>query len=193
MDKKYGQIAEMVHFLIKGSYYGKQNLIFFDLTCGNGNDTLFLSNLAGTSGQVTAFDIQNTAIERTKKLLQENSNFNNYSIIHDGHEHIGKYLSEKIDAAIFNLGYLPKYDKQVFTKPETTISCLNALIPYLKDSGRIYIAAYIAHDKGYEISKLSDYLSKLNKKEYNVLQIKVINKENTPPELFIIEKTNETL
>lgn len=83
MDKKYGQITEFIHFLIKGSYSNKTNLNFIDLTCGNGYDTLFLSNLAGISGCVKAFDIQEEAIERTKKLLKEKSNYNNYEVIRD--------------------------------------------------------------------------------------------------------------
>ena len=186
----YGQITEMVHFLIKGSYEGNGDLRFVDLTCGNGYDTLFLSNLAGKKGFVTAFDIQETAIERTKKLLQEESNFNNYKVIHNGHEHIDKYLTEKIDAAIYNLGYLPNFNKDIFTKPETTICSINSLFPYLKNSGRIYITAYTSHDKGCEINSIYDYLIKLDKKEYNVIHIKVINKNNTPPELFIIEKNS---
>ena len=190
MDKMYGQITEMVHFLIKGSYEGKEDLRFVDLTCGNGYDTLFLSNLAWKKGFVTAFDIQETAIERTKKLLQEESNFNNYKVIHNGHEHIDKYLTEKIDAAIYNLGYLPNFNKDIFTKPETTICSINSLFPYLKNSGRIYITAYTSHDKGCEINSIYDYLIKLDKKEYNVIHIKVINKNNTPPELFIIEKNS---
>lgn len=188
MDKKYGQIAEMVHFLIKASYEKKEDLNLLDLTCGNGHDTLFLSKIAGTRGFVTAFDIQDAAIERTKKLLEEKSKFNNYTIIKDSHEYIGKYLTRKIDAALFNLGYLPNYKKEVFTKPETTIRSINSLMPYLKDSGRIYITSYVTHDKGYEINEISNHLKTLNKKEYNVIHLNVINKENTPPELFIIEK-----
>ncbi|NLK64813.1 MAG: methyltransferase domain-containing protein [Tissierellia bacterium] len=193
MYKKYGQIAEMVHFLIKGSYEGKDNLNFLDLTCGNGFDTLFLSNLAGAKGKVTALDIQVAAVERTIKLLKENSEFNNYTIIKDSHEFVEKYITEKIDAAVYNLGYLPKSNKEIITKPESTISSINSLLPYLKDSGRIYITSYITHDKGYEINKLSDYLTGLNKKEYNVILIDVLNKDNTPPKLFIIEKNNNTL
>lgn len=188
MDKKYGQISELIHFLIDGSYSGKENLKLVDLTCGNGNDTLFLSNLAGHSGHVIAFDIQETAIIRTKELLSKKGKYNNYALIRDSHEFVGKYLKEKVDVAVFNLGYLPQHNKKIFTKPDTTINSLNSLIPFLKDSGRIYIAAYIAHDNGYEIEKISDYLSSFNKKDYNVLHIRVINKENTPPELFIIEK-----
>lgn len=188
MDKKYGQITEMVHFLIKGSYKGKENLNFLDLTCGNGYDTIFLSNIAGARGNVTALDIQDAATEKTKKLLKEKSKFNNYTIIKDSHEFIEKYIRGKIDAVVYNLGYLPNSNKEVFTKPETTIRSLKSLLPYLKDSGRIYITAYVTHDKGYEINKISDYLTSLNNKEYNVIHINVLNKDKTPPELFIIEK-----
>lgn len=190
MDKKYGQIAEMVHFLIRASYEGKGDLNFLDLTCGNGHDTLFLSNLAGRKGSVTSFDIQDMAIERTKFLLEEKGKFYNYTIIKDSHEHIRKYIKKKIDAAVYNLGYLPNYNKEIFTKAETTISSINSLIPYLNDKGRIYITSYITHDKGYEINTISDFLKTLNKKEYNVVHINVINKEKAPPELFIIEKTH---
>lgn len=188
MDKKYGQITEMVHFLIKGSYKGKENLNFLDLTCGNGYDTIFLSNIAGARGNVTALDIQDAATEKTKKMLKENSKFNNYTIIKDSHEFIEKYIRGKIDAVVYNLGYLPNSNKEVFTKPETTIRSLKSLLPYLKDSGRIYITAYVTQDKGYEINKISDYLTNLNNKEYNVIHINVLNKDKTPPELFIIEK-----
>jgi SAM-dependent methyltransferase len=188
MDMKYGHLAEMVHFLIRGSYEGKENLNFLDLTCGNGYDTLFLSNLAGAEGRVTGLDIQDEAVERTKKLLKENRRFNNYTIIRDSHEFIENYIRDKIDAAVYNLGYLPLSKKDITTKPETTIRSLNSLLPYLKDSGRIYITAYITHDKGYEIYKISDYLTHLDKRLYNCIRINLINKDNTPPELLIIEQ-----
>ena len=41
-----------------------------DATCGNGNDTLFLSDAVGENGLVFAIDIQKQAIENTKKLLE---------------------------------------------------------------------------------------------------------------------------
>lgn len=189
MDK-YGQIADFVHFLMKGSYGENENLNFLDLTCGNGKDTLFLSNLVGPSGQVTAFDIQSIAIERTKELLIEKGKYQNYILIKDSHEYAEKYLKEKIDAAVFNLGYLPQSDKEISTKAKSTIKSINLLLPYLKDSGRIYVAAYIGHDKGFEISKVFEYLNNLNKKEFNVLNIKLINKDNNPPQLFIVEKNS---
>lgn len=135
-----------------------------------------------------AFDILEEAIERTEELLRDNCQYNNYELIHSGHEDVEKYLNEKIDVAVFNLGYLPKYNKEHYTKPETTIKAITSLLPYLKDEGRIYITAYIGHDEGYEISKIFDFLKDLDKRKYNVIQIKLINKNNLPPELFIVEK-----
>ena len=45
-----------------------------DATMGNGNDTLLLSQLCGTSGKVYAFDIQKQALEATQaKLTAENA------------------------------------------------------------------------------------------------------------------------
>ena len=46
-----------------------------DATMGNGNDTLFLCRMAGKTGHVTAFDIQQQALEATEKLLEENRQY----------------------------------------------------------------------------------------------------------------------
>ncbi len=45
---------------------------YIDATMGNGNDTLFLCRMAGKTGHVTAFHIQQQALEATEKLLEEN-------------------------------------------------------------------------------------------------------------------------
>jgi hypothetical protein len=58
----------------------------------------------------------------------------------------------------------------------------------LKTDGRIYITTYITHDTGQEMKEINKYLTSLDKKDYNVINMKIINKENSPPELFIIEK-----
>lgn len=192
-DIKYGKLVDFVHMLLKQSYNGQDNLNFIDATCGNGFDTLFLCKLAGINGHVKAFDIQYQAIERTTSLLNSNLEFNNYEIILDSHEFITKYISSKIDAAVFNLGYLPFSDKTVTTKGDTTATAIQNLIPYLKENGRIFITTYISHDTGDEIKEIFKFLSSLNKSKFNVLHINLINKENTPPELFIIEKMHDRL
>lgn len=190
-ERKYGKLVDFVHMLINQSYSEQSDLNLIDATCGNGFDTLFLCKLAGTKGHVKAFDIQPQAVERTTLLLNSNMDFVNYEIILDSHEFISKYLSSSIDAAIFNLGYLPFSDKTVTTKGDTTIKAMQSIIPLLKDNGKIFVTTYIAHDTGNEIHDLVKFFSSLDKTNYNVLHINIINKENTPPELFIIEKNEK--
>jgi SAM-dependent methyltransferase len=187
-DGKYGKLVDFVHMLIEQSYCGKDNLKFIDATCGNGFDTLFLCKTAGKNGNVKAFDIQQQAIERTNTLLNSNLEFINYELILNSHEFISNYLNDNIDAAVFNLGYLPFSDKAVATKGETTVKAIQHILPFLKKDGRIFITTYITHDTGDEIKDIYNFLSELDKSKYNVLHINLINKENTPPELFIVEK-----
>lgn len=187
-DIKYGQITDFVHLLIENSYKNKENIIFVDATAGNGFDTLFLCNLFKNNGFVYAFDIQEDAINRTRKLLESNL-YSNYELITDSHENVLEYIKDNnIDAALFNLGYLPNSDKTVKTNYTSTINAIKNIISRLKKFGRIYICAYLLHDNGEEARHILDFISSLDKKDYNVIQIKLLNKENYPPEIFIIEK-----
>ena len=47
--------------------YIREGDLVIDATCGNGNDTLLLSAAVGESGDVLAVDIQEEAVEKTKK------------------------------------------------------------------------------------------------------------------------------
>ena len=105
------KIVEFSHLLIS-EYIKNSNLDFIralDATCGNGFDTIYISNLLENKGSVDAYDIQLEAINHTKKLLEEN-NISNVTLIHNSHEYID---ATKYDLAIFNLGYLPTYDKTI--------------------------------------------------------------------------------
>lgn len=187
-DIKYGQIVDFVHFLVENSYKNKEDLTFIDATAGNGLDTLFLCNLAKNKGYVYAFDIQEDAINRTKTLLEKNF-FTNYMLIVDSHENVLEYIEDKqIDVALFNLGYLPNSDKKIRTNYNTSINAIKNILSRLSNQGRIYVSAYKLHDKGEEASYIHKFISSLNKREYNVIQIRLLNKENSPPEIYIIEK-----
>lgn len=187
-DIKYGKIVDLVHLLVKDAYKDKMDAVFVDATAGNGNDTLFLCQLAKNSGKVYAFDVQQLAIEHTKQLLNENM-CHNCEIIMDSHANIEKYVREdKIDCVLFNLGYLPNSDKTVKTQYESTIQAIKIILNKLSDIGRIFISAYIGHDNGEEANHVLKYLETLNKKYYNVIQIKLINKSNSPPQIYIVEK-----
>ncbi|MEJ7220935.1 class I SAM-dependent methyltransferase, partial [Staphylococcus gallinarum] len=84
-------------------------------TCGNGNDTLFLAQNV-PNGFVYGFDIQQLAITNTEQKV---ATFSNVKLIKDSHNNVKQYIKAehigKIDAAIFNLGYLPKGDKSIVT------------------------------------------------------------------------------
>lgn len=188
IDTKYGQITDFVHFLVENSYKDKKELIFVDATVGNGLDTLFLCHLANDRGYVYGFDVQEEAINRAKNLL-ENNLHTNYRLISDSHENVLEYIGDsQIDAALFNLGYLPNSDKTIRTNYKTTINAIKNIMSRLKNNGRIYISAYILHDDGEEAKHICDFISSLSKREYNTMQIRLLNKENTPPEIYIIEK-----
>ena len=51
----------------------KEGDTVIDATCGNGYDTLFLRTNVGRKGKVYGFDIQQTALDNTSKLLKENN------------------------------------------------------------------------------------------------------------------------
>ena len=59
------QITEYCHGLIR--QYAPGYGLCIDATMGNGNDTQFLSEMAGEKGQVLAFDIQEIALENLEQ------------------------------------------------------------------------------------------------------------------------------
>ena len=104
--------------------------IVCDCTAGNGNDTAFLASLVGANGKVYAFDVQEEAIENTRKKLQENDLIEKTILINDGHEKIDEYIKEKVKLFIFNLGYLPKLSHEITTKADTTLKAVKKCMKY---------------------------------------------------------------
>ncbi len=154
-----------------------------DMTCGNGNDALFLSEVAD---KVIAFDIQEIAIENTRKLLEENS-CNNVSLINESFENVSKYVNE-LDVVMYNLGYLPKGDKSIVTTADVTVSSLNEVLSLLKKDGLISIMCYVGHEEGKkETLAVESFIKDLDNREYEVIKFDVINKLE-PPILYIVIK-----
>lgn len=144
----------------------KPNDIVIDATCGNGQDTLFLARLV-PHGHVYGFDIQTTALLKTKQLLTKNhfKNYTLFSISHSKMLELLPALQNKINIITFNLGYLPHGNKQITTQPETTIKALNASLKLLKRGGLCLIVVYRGHQTGFNESIiLKAYLKTLNKK-----------------------------
>jgi len=167
--------------------------IVVDATVGNGMDTLFLAQLVGDSGQVYGFDIQEMAIENTKKRLIDNDCDAQVELFLTGHENIRKVLPlstcGQVAGAIFNLGYLPGGDKSVVTTPQTTIAAIEQLCSMLKKEGIIVLVIYHGHEEGAkERDILLPFVESLDQKQYHVLKYQFINQQNNPPFIVAIEK-----
>jgi len=166
--------------------------IVVDATVGNGHDTKYLAEKVGENGFVYGFDVQKVAIETSTKLLKKNNLLSRVKLMLDGHENIDTYVKEEISCVMFNLGYLPRADHSVITKPSTTIQAIEKSLKLLKPHGIISIALYTGHEGGIdEKNAVYDYIMNLNQTYYNVLNCDFINQKNNPPRLLLIEKKKE--
>ncbi len=166
------------------------NDIVVDATMGNGHDTLYLAQQV-PQGLVHSFDVQAQALAETRTLLAKHSLTAKINLHQIGHEALGTVIAHKtpIKAAVFNLGYLPKSDKQIITKANTTLKALEELTDRLALGGRIVIVAYYGHQGGAaELTAVTDFCQRLDQHNYQVLQYQFINQKNHPPILFCIEK-----
>lgn len=182
------RIIDFSHQLLKNSI--DPGDIVIDATAGNGNDTMFLSGLAGETGRVLAFDIQVQAIAAVQEKLAEHQ-IENTRVIQDGHENVAFYLckEEQIGGAIFNLGYLPGSDKTIITRGESTIKALRDMLEILKKQGIIVLVIYHGHEGGaQEKNAILHFVMALSQKKFNVLQYGFINQKNNPPFIIAIEK-----
>lgn len=189
---------EMAHWMLKDII--KTNDVVVDATMGNGYDTQFLAELGAN---VYAFDVQEEALNATEKRLDDagiknqifEKNLSNLltepsvNLVLSGHEKLSEYVKEPIKAAIFNLGYLPKTDKSVVTRADTTLTALDALTNQLVVGGRIAIMIYYGHEGGMEEKDaVIKWTSSLPQKDWEVTSYAPLNQIHTPPILVLIEK-----
>lgn len=161
-----------------------------DCTVGNGNDTLLLANRVGSNGKVYGFDIQEIAINNTRDLLKRNNLLERVELIQDSNENIDLYINEKLDFIIYNLGYLPRGNKDIKTTKETTLNSLKKSLYLLSKNGILLITSYVGHEGGMEEKDgVEELLSSLDQKEFNVIKFDFINQINNPPILYGVEKS----
>ncbi len=161
--------------------------VFADFTMGNGHDTLYFAKYL-TQGHVYAFDVQQQALTSTEKLLRENGGFSNVTLIHDSHSNLDQYIREPLDAAIFNLGYLPGSDKTVTTQCDTTLMALDKAVHQLKVGGVVVVIIYPGHKEGaHEAQMVEEFCAKLDKHTFNTYKYALLNKSN-PPYIVAAEK-----
>jgi hypothetical protein len=118
-----------------------------DATVGNGYDTFFLAYEVGPAGHVLGFDVQKVALTNATEMLRFAGLLNRVTLVLASHEDLRYYLSpgQQVAAGMFNLGYLPRGDRRITTRPESTLAALAALIPHLEPTGRVTLLSYRGH------------------------------------------------
>lgn len=202
MNRHLTRIVDWGHELLAEKISNGQLVV--DLTAGNGYDALMLWRLVGPSGQVVAFDIQDAALnssqlrlesagasvrrwqERQEPLARQPG----VDLVAVGHQSLSRYLPEAPYGIIANLGYYPSGDKRITTQPETTLSALQQSCRLLAPGGRLAVVVYCGHPGGLDEARAVDrFFSVLNENEFQVLQLKVLNRPDAPY-LLVAEKHN---
>lgn len=183
------QITHWCHEVLRSQ--AVRDGFYIDATMGRGYDTLFLCELAGESGRVLAFDVQEEALAATDMLLREQGVSERVSLILDGHEHMDLYAgAETADAICFNFGYLPGGDHNIATSADTSVAAIERGLGILKSGGMMSLCTYSGGDTGFgEKEAILAYLKKLPPKEYTVIVNEYYNRENNPPmPVFIFKR-----
>jgi tRNA A58 N-methylase Trm61 len=162
-----------------------------DATCGNGHDTLLLAELAGRSGRVWAFDIQEAALTATRHRLRQAGIEDRVTLLQKGHETIREYVRERVSAVVFNLGYLPAGDRSIVTRPETTVEALEQALELLAVGGVVTVTVYPGHDGGLNECRMIDtWAAGLDAKKFHTWRMGQTNVPAEAPYLIAIQKAN---
>jgi len=173
-----------------------------DLTAGNGYDTLALLQMVGPTGQVVAFDIQTQALSATADKAKELAVPVRFHYDRDepltqaagvdlvllGHENFARVVNGTPKGIIANLGFLPGGAKEIITRPDSTLAALDQALQALAVGGRLAVVVYPGHPGGAEeAATVSEFLSGLGESSYQVLQVRVANRSQSPF-LLVVEK-----
>lgn len=155
----------------------KPNDVAIDATCGNGHDTLFLSELC----HVIGLDIQPEAIEKTGALAPK-------AILHRlSHSQIDRIpLPYPPRLIVYNLGYLPGGNKSITTKTESTLESVKKGLEILALDGALSITCYPGHEEGFrEEEAVLDWAATLPPNRFSVCYHKWLNRPRSPTLLWI--------
>ena len=160
-----------------------------DATAGNGHDTLYMCKNTPANCQIWSFDIRQAALDACAGLLARQGYGNKARLILADHATLNDYVGMPVDAAMFNLGYLPGHERTPTTRPQSLKPALDSLLELLSPGGLITIVAYPGHAPGQEeIDFLDSYLGLLPQKFLTAAKFCYLNQKNFPAILYSIGK-----
>lgn len=154
-----------------------------DATAGNGHDTVFLARLAGPSGHVHAFDVQEEAIRSTRERLKEAGLFTPAIHLHPAsHDRLAELVSGPVKAIVFNLGYLPGGDKKTVTRTGSTLAALEQAAALAAPNGLLSVMCYPGHEGGdAEAEAVEAFLSRLPHHSWRTGKYQLLNTYSPAP------------
>ena len=186
--RKHFSALNIIHRVIKEKV--QPGDVCIDATAGRGNDTLLLAQLVGESGHVTAFDIQQDAVDSTKALLAANGMSERADVLLKSHSEMGELFEENsVSCITFNFGWLPKGDHNIFTSKSTSIPAIEQGLRLLKSGGVMTLIIYYGRETGFEErDALLEYLPTIDSSRFTVIEMPFVNRPNCPPIPIIILK-----
>lgn len=171
------KITEMAHDLLL-PYVHKQ-AVCADFTMGNGNDTLFFAKLA-VQGTIYAFDIQEAALAHTSSLLNEQLRAH-VQLILDNHVNLASYIHKKLDAAVFNFGYLPQGNTQITTQAKESIIAVDKAFQLCRRHGMLVLVCYCGNKQQMiEAQAIGSWCEALSNQQARIMKIQMVNKPHAP-------------
>ncbi len=178
-------LTDDAHRLIEEHFGDKEKHIAIDATCGNGNDTAFLARLGFT--RVFGFDIQERAIQASRKLLDSMS-VSNAELILDGHEHLAKHIKEPASCVMFNFGYLPNADKNITTERASSLKAIQSACNLLSRQGIISLMCYPGTEVGeIEHKAILKHINSL-KPDWKVETHLAVSPKPSAPILYLLKR-----
>jgi len=190
-DHPISPILEAAHAFAGGAVNEGDPVV--DATVGNGHDTAFLAQAVGRGGRVYGFDVQQAALDETRRRTADAKVECDLTLFASGHESMRQRVPDgehgRVAAVMFNLGYLPGGDKTTTTQPSTTLPALRQAVDLLRPGGRVTVVLYLGHDGGEEeAAAVRDWAESLDQELYRALSYRFVNQVHQPPRLLVVEK-----
>ena len=179
----------MAHTLLAGVL--RPGDLAVDATAGNGHDTAFLARAVGTGGRVIALDIEPAAVTATRNRCATLGT--PCEVIEADHAEMDRVLEQtgvragSVAAVVFNLGFLPGSDKQLVTRPDSTVAALAQAVEWLRPGGVVTIVCYTGHAGGPEdAAAVEAWASAQPQDRFAVARYQFLNQRHHPPHLVVV-------